>query len=67
MQLYKISICAIVVLNCIRLTLVVLIVDRRPELKKRHLARAPELWTRIRIREYEELQRKIRRLAISSL
>jgi hypothetical protein len=55
MQLYKISICAIVVLNCIRLTLVVLIVDRRPELKKRHLARAPELWTGIRVGEYEEL------------
>jgi len=57
MQLHKISICAIVVLICIQLTLVVLIVDRRPELKKRHFARAPELWTGLRIGEYEELQR----------
>ena len=67
MQLHKISICAIAVLIWLQLTLVILIVDRRPVLEKRHLARAPELWTEIRIGEYEELQRKFRRLAISSL
>jgi hypothetical protein len=55
MQLHKISICAIAVLIWLQLTLVILIVDRRSVLEKRHLARAPELWTGIRVGEYEEL------------
>jgi hypothetical protein len=36
-------------------TLVVLIVDRRPELKKRHFAQAPELLMGRWIEEDEEL------------
>jgi hypothetical protein len=40
------------------LTLVFLIVDRRPVLKKRHLERAPELWKRRGIGKTKDCKRK---------
>jgi hypothetical protein len=46
---------------------VILIADRRPVLKKRHLAQAPQLWTGNGIGEYEEVKRKLQFRAISSL
>ena len=53
MPLQNVSGCTAVILSS--LTLVFLIVDRRPVLKKRHLARAPELWKRRGIEEDERL------------